>query len=102
HLTRAIAEAAYREGAKFVDATVFDVHLKRARALHAAEETLGFVPPWYGERMLALGEHRCATIALTGPVAPHAMDGVDPALLGKDMLPRIRESMHVVNERTIN
>jgi aminopeptidase len=101
-LTRAIAEVAYSEGAKFVDVTVFDVHVKRARALHAARETLGFVPPWYGERMLALGEHRCATIALTGPVAPHAMDGVDPALLGKDMLPRIRESMHVVNERTIN
>ncbi len=87
-LARAIAEAAYEQGAKFVDLSVFDVHLKRARALHAAEDTLGFVPPWYGERALALGEHRCARVALSGPVAPHLMQGVDPARLGQDMLPR--------------
>ena len=37
-LTRAIAEAAYRAGAKFVDLSVFDVYLKRARALHADPE----------------------------------------------------------------
>jgi aminopeptidase len=101
-LTRAIAEVAYEQGAKFVDLAMFDVHLKHARALHAAEDTLGFVPPWYGERVLALGERRCARIALTGPVAPHLMDDVDPARLGKDMLPAIRESIQVVNERTTN
>jgi aminopeptidase len=101
-LTRAIAEVAYEEGAKFVDLTVFDVHLKRARALHADPETLGFVPPWIGERVRALGEHRCARIVLSGPVAPHIMDDVDPQLLGKDMLPAVRESIVVVNQRTTN
>jgi aminopeptidase len=30
------------------------------------------------------------------------MDGVDPALLGRDMLPRVRESIEAVNERTTN
>jgi aminopeptidase len=30
------------------------------------------------------------------------MEDVDPALLGKDMLPRIRESIEVVNQRTTN
>ena len=59
-LARAMAEVAYQAGAKFVDLRVFDVHLKRARALHADPDTLGFVPPWYGERVLALGEHRGA------------------------------------------
>src|SRR5947209_5544633 len=101
-LARAVADAAYRRGAKFVDLRVFDLHLKRSRALHADPETLGFVPPWYGETMLAYGEHRCAYVSLTGPVAPHIMDGVDPALMGKDMLPRIRESIEVVNARTTN
>ena len=33
-LTRAIAAAAYRAGAKFVDVASFDVHVKRARLLH--------------------------------------------------------------------
>jgi aminopeptidase len=101
-LARAIAESAYAHGAKFVDLSVFDLYFKRARALHAPAETLGFVPPWYGERMRQLGEQRCATISLVGPVAPHVMDGVDPRLLGLDMLPRIRESIEVINERTTN
>ncbi|MBV9005926.1 MAG: aminopeptidase [Solirubrobacterales bacterium] len=101
-LARAVAEAAYDRGALFVDLSVFDLHFKRARALRAAPDTLEFVPPWYGERVRALGEHRCATVSLTGPVAPRLMDGVDPALLGKDLLPRIKESIEVVNERTVN
>ena len=101
-LARAIAEAAYKAGAKFVDVSVFDIHIKHARMLHAAPNTLGFVPPWYGERMRALGEHRCAVIALTGPVAPRIMNGIDPALLGQDLLPRVRESIEIVNQRTTN
>jgi aminopeptidase len=101
-LSRAVAEAAYRHGARFVDLRVFDVHLKRLRALYADPESLGFVPPWYGEQMLAYGEHRCAQISLTGPVAPHLMDGIDPELMGRDMLPRVRESIQVVNARTTN
>ena len=60
------------------------------------------MPPWYGERMRALGDQRCALIALTGPVAPHVMDGIDPALLGRDLLPRVRESIEIVNQRTTN
>jgi aminopeptidase len=101
-LTRAIAEVAYEQGAKFVDLSVFDVHLKRARALHAAPETLSFVPPWYGERILALGEHRAARIGLSGPVAPRLMDGIDPTLLGRDKLPSIAESGRVLTARTTN
>jgi aminopeptidase len=101
-LARAVAEASYRVGAKFVDLSVFDVYLKRARAVYADPDTLSFVPPWYGERVLALGRERAARIMLSGPVAPHAMDDVDPGLAAKDMLPAIRESVEVVNERTTN
>jgi aminopeptidase len=101
-LARAIAAAAYEAGAKFVDLSVFDIHIKRARMLHAADDTLEFVPPWYGQRMRALGEHRCAAIALTGPVAPHIMEGVDPSRLGRDLLPGLRESIEIVNRRVTN
>ena len=101
-LARAVAEAAYKAGAKFVDMSVFDIHLKRARALYAAPETLGFVPSWYGERMRAIAEQRGANIALTGPVAPHVMEGIDPSLLGRDLLPALRESIEIVNQRTTN
>jgi len=101
-LARAIAEEAYRAGARFVDLSVFDIHLKRARALYADPETLSFVPPWYGGRIRALGEARAARIHLAGPVAPHIMDGIDPQLAAKDMLPALKESIEVVNERTTN
>ncbi len=101
-LARAVAESAYKAGAKFVDLSVFDIHLKHARALYAAPETLAFVPPWYGHRISALGEERGALIALTGPVAPRIMDDVDPAVLGKDLLPQLRESIDIVNQRTTN
>jgi aminopeptidase len=101
-LARAIAAAAYARGAKFVDLSVFDVHVKRARAMHANPSTLGFVPPWYGERMVALGDARAAAIYLSGPVAPDAMAGVDAELVGRDMLPRLPESGEVIDARTIN
>jgi aminopeptidase len=101
-MVRAIAEHAYRAGAKFVDLSVFDVHLKRARALYGKRDDLGYVPPWIGQRVLTLGELRAARISLSGPSAPHALDDVDPELIGLDMLPRVPESMRVVNDRTTN
>ena len=102
YLVRAIAESAYEAGAKFVDVTWYDPHVKRARIKHADPETLDFVPPWMGERMLALGEHRAARIALSGPSAPGLLEDLDPVLTGKDRLPGLKESMTVVNERTTN
>ena len=101
-MARAIAEAAYAAGAKFVDLTVYDVYLKRARALHADRDSLGYVPPWLGARVLALGDERAARISLSGPVAPHALDDVDPELISLDMLPRLRESMKVLNDASTN
>jgi aminopeptidase len=101
-LARAIAEAAYARGAKFVDLAVYDVYLKRARALHADRASLGFVPSWVGKRVLALGDERAARISLSGPVAPHALDDVDPDLISLDMLPRVRESMKVLNDASTN
>src|SRR3954469_10611739 len=75
-LTRAIARAAYRAGARFVDATYFDPFVKRERILNAAEETLDFVPSWYGARLRELGRQRCARISLAGPPAVGALDDV--------------------------
>jgi aminopeptidase len=101
-MARAVAQAAYAAGAKFVDLSVFDVYFKRARAMQADRDTLGYVPPWLGQRILALGEHRAARISLSGPVAPHALDDVDPELISLDRLPRVPEAMQVLNDATTN
>jgi aminopeptidase len=100
--SRAIAAAAYRHGARFVDIAWFDPWIKRARIEHAREETLGFVPPWYGDRMKALGEHRAARIGLAGPIAPGLLDDLDPGRTGRDQLPMIKEAGTLVSERTTN
>ena len=101
-MVRAIAASAYRHGAKFVDVQYFDMHVKRARAMHAADDTLDFVPSWYGERVLELGRQRAARIALSGPGAPGLLDDLDPERVGRDRLPALKESGIVVNQRTTN
>ncbi|CAA9470692.1 MAG: Aminopeptidase S (Leu, Val, Phe, Tyr preference) [uncultured Solirubrobacteraceae bacterium] len=101
-LVRAIAASAYRRGARFVDISWFDPWVKRARIEFARDETLDFVPPWYGERVLTLGDQRAARIALSGPVALGLLADLDPVRAGRDRLPAIKESGQVVNDRTTN
>jgi aminopeptidase len=101
-LTRALAAAAYQAGAKFVDVWYFDLHVKRARLLHGREEDLDFVPSWYGQRLLQLGEQRCARISLTGSAQPGLLDDVDPRRAGRDHLPSMPEGGKLVNDRTTN
>ena len=101
-LTRAVAAEAYRAGAGFVDVVYFDVHVKRARLELAADDTLEYVPPWYGARMLALGEERAARVHLAGPVSAGALDGVDPVRAGRDQLPWLPEVLTVINDASTN
>jgi aminopeptidase len=101
-LVRAIAERAYQKGAKFVDLAWFDPWIKRARVQYAPDETLEYVPPWYGERILAIGRERGAAITLSGPAAPGLFDDLDPVRSGRDRLPAIRESGEVVSRRELN
>jgi aminopeptidase len=99
-LVEAVASAAYERGALFVDPWYFDPHVKRTRLERADPATLGFVPRWYGEQLLALGEHRGVRISITPQVPPGLLDGIDPVLAGRDALPSFRENFEVINART--
>jgi aminopeptidase len=101
-VVRAIAVRAYRQGARFVDVTYYDPHVKRARIERADGDTLDFVPPWYGERVLELGRIHSARVVVAAAADPHAMQGLDPERLGRDQLPAIPEWMDVLSERTVN
>ena len=101
-LVRAIAANAYRRGARFVDVQWFDPWVKRARIEFAPDDTLDYVPPWYGQRLLALGEARAARIGLSGPTAPGLLDDLDPVRAGRDHLPALKETGKLVDERTTN
>lgn len=101
-ISRAVAAAAYARGARYVDAWYFDPHIKHSRLEHAPRETLDYVPPWIGERTLALGEVGAARISFQGPIEPHLFDDVEQELLGVDVLPRIKESVVVVGKQQCN
>lgn len=98
---RAIARAGYRHGAKYVDVFWWDQLVKRQRLEHADPDTLDFVPPWIGQRMQWLSDERAARISLTGTSAS-VFEGVDPARMGRDLLPYVSEVPKVVNARTTN
>ncbi len=97
YLARKIAGAAYRRGAKYVDVVTFDQWVKRERLLHAAEDTLSYIPPWMSQRLLYLSDEHAARISLSGPHAPSALEGVDPRRAGRDLLPYLPETGEVVN-----
>ncbi len=101
-LARAVAAAAYDRGAEFVDVAYFDPHVKRARIAHADPDTIEFVPPWYGRRLLEHADGRGARVTITGPTAPGLLDDLDPELSGRDRLPYLAEIPRIVSERTTN
>jgi aminopeptidase len=100
-LVHRIARRAYERGARYVDVAYFDPQVKRIRAETAAEDSLAWVPPWLGRRILDLGELDAARIVLTPIVPPGLLDGIDPVRAGRDLLPRVREVFKVVDDRSV-
>ena len=100
-LVHRIAERAYERGARYVDVVYFDPAVKRLRIEHAAEETLGWVPPWLGGRIISLGELDAARIVLVPLTPPGELDGTDPARAGRDRLPTLSETFQVVADRSV-
>ena len=99
---RAVAAAAYARGALFVDVLYFDPYLKRARVEHADPDTLEFVPQWMGDRLETLAARGDARISFSGVMHPHALDGVDPGLAARDMLPWLKGIGRIISERSTN
>ena len=97
----AVARAAYKLGAKYVDVFWWDQLVKRQRLEFADESTLDFVPPWIEQRMQWLSDEHAARVSLTGTSAS-ALEGVDAARAGRDMLPYVASVPRIVNERTTN
>ena len=98
---RAVARAAYRRGARYVDVFWWDLLVKQARLELAPEDTLEYVPPWVGQRMQWLSDERAARVSLTGTDS-RVFDGIDPGRMGRDLMPYVKEVPEVVNARTTN
>lgn len=101
-IVRAVAERAYERGARFVDPIYFDPYVKKARLQHAPDDTLEFVPEWYGRRMLQIGDVHAARIVFVPRVSPGILNGVDPKRAGRDQLPDLQERLVIINKRLVN
>jgi aminopeptidase len=69
---------------------------------HAREETLDFVPAWWGDRVLALGENKAARISIAPTPDPGALEGADPERAGKDNTPFLKEAIQLMKDRSTN
>ena len=101
-LVYAITRRAYERGARFVDPFVFDGRIKRIRLESAREETLQFVPEWWGQRVLALGDNKAARISIAPSPDPGVLDGVDPRRAALDDLPFLKETPTLIKNRSTN
>jgi aminopeptidase len=101
-MARAIAEECYSAGARGVEVSYIDLHLKRARILHGGDESIGYAPSWEFDRARAARQQRCASISLTGGSDPAILAGLDPVRLGRDRPAAGREWLAAVTERSIN
>ena len=99
-LVQRIARRAYERGARFVDVVYFDPLVKRMRVELAAEDTLSWVPPWLGRRILDLGELDAARIRLSPIVPPGLVAGLDPSRAARDQLPAVREVFKTIEDRS--
>ncbi len=86
-VVRAVADAAYLAGARYVELRVSDPHVERSRIRHAAAGTLDHVPAWEIERIRAMGRDGNASIKITGPSAPGLFDDLDPRRVARASLP---------------
>jgi aminopeptidase len=75
-LVRAVADFAYRQGARFVDVDLDDPYVHRARVLHAPADSLAYVPDWPQARVRELDRVHGASIRITAPST--GLDDLDP------------------------
>ena len=100
-LAHRIARRAYERGARYVEVAYFDPLVKRIRIETAAEESLSWVPPWLGRRIVDLGELNAARIVLSPIVPPGLLAGLDPARAASDRLPGLPETLKIVDDRSV-
>ncbi len=102
-VARAVARAAYKAGARFVDVYYSDQHLRRALIQGAADDVLSWTPPWLLERAKEVGEERAAVVALTGDAEPNLLADLPGERVGKArMLELADENNRQINEQLNN
>jgi aminopeptidase len=102
-LVRAVTRAAYEAGARYVEASYRDQHVRRAMIELGPDETLTWTPPWMLAREHELAKEHAAAIAISGDPEPDLMADLDGERVGRARMVALSEaSLKHVMERVNN
>jgi aminopeptidase len=100
-LVRELTESGYQAGARFVDVSYIDMHVRRSFIEHAAEDDLTYTQPWALERSSSLDGN--ALIMLAGDPEPRLLSDLDPGRIGKARpIKALEAQLASQNARTVN
>jgi aminopeptidase len=80
----AVAESAYRAGARFVDVITADPLVMRARLQHGSDEALGALSPWARRRLREIAGPHGALAGITGDGEAGYLDGIPTERIATD------------------
>jgi aminopeptidase len=86
-VARAVADAAYLRGARFVSVLYWDQHVKRSRLARAGADSLGFVPDWWEAMLAECVQRRSAFIVVWGDPNRAILDDVAAERVASDHMP---------------
>jgi aminopeptidase len=102
-LMRALANAAYAAGARFVDVRYADMHVRRALIEKGPDESLRFTPAWTVSRLEQLAADQGALILVTGTPDPALFADLDPERVGRAQAVALNEAhLKNVNGKLMN
>lgn len=103
-LARAITEAAYGAGARYVEVAYSDNYVRRALVELAPEESLDWVPPYRVDRVRYIGENQGAFMNIAGDPHPTILADLDPVRVGLATRPNDLTTavLREINARTMN
>ncbi len=76
-----LAEAAYRAGAKYVEAYINDTPIQKARVMLSDAQYLDYYPPFEVARRRMMIDENWARLVILGPEFPDIMNDVDPKIM---------------------
>jgi aminopeptidase len=94
-LAVALADSAYRAGARLVEVLYDDAHVRAARLRHARDEDLGPVPPWSMQRLRESTMRDAASVTILGEADPGALEGIAPERISSDYRRRMEQTQPI-------
>jgi aminopeptidase len=98
-LVAAVAEAAYRHGAVFVDNVVEDPRVTAARIAHGHDDALGHATTWSLVRARRMGDEDVAVVQIMGEFEPEVLAALPPERVAEDATRRQARSPFLIRAR---